>query len=458
MVGDPGTASEKIQNLCPKDKTEGLLSPRKEWNLILNFLNIRTILAPTILTKIRETTMSGYDRRDFLRTSVLTSTGALLSLSGLSQTSHATAQTSSVDKGVIKRKLGKTGLELPIVSFGVMRADNPALVKAALDAGIILFDTAHGYQRGRNEEMLGEVLKDRPRDSYVLATKVPPEDVDNRTGTLRSGSTAKAFLDKLDISLRRLKLDYVDILYVHNISTREGVFFPAMLEAIQTAKKSGKAKHVGLSTHKNEPEVIRAAVESGEYEVVLTSVNFKQDHYSDVKAAIAEAAKAGVGIVAMKTMAGGFHDRERQQPINCKAALKFVLNDENVTTAIPGNTNFDHLTANVSVNYDLAMTDQERADLAVGKSETGLYCQGCEHCAPGCPKGLPIPDIMRAYMYTYGYAQPELAHALMTSLDLPDNPCSACSSCSAVCVKGFDIAQRISDIGRITNVPVEFLS
>ena len=70
--------------------------------------------------------------------------------------------------------------------------------------------------------------------------------------------------------------------------------------------------------------VIQAAIDSGVYEVVLTSVNFKQDHYPAVKEAIAKAAKAGIGIVAMKTMAGGFHDKERKQPINCKAALKFV--------------------------------------------------------------------------------------------------------------------------------------
>jgi uncharacterized protein len=362
------------------------------------------------------------------------------------------------EKKFITRKLGKTGIEVPIVSFGVMRADNPALVKAALDAGIVLFDTAHGYQRGKNEEMLGEVLKDHPRDSFVLATKVQPEETDNRTGEIKAGSTAKAFLEKFDISLKRLKLDYVDILYVHSISSKDGAKFPAMLEALQTAKKSGKARHVGLSTHKNEPEVIQAAIESGVYEVVLSAINFKQDYYPKLKEAIANAAKAGIGIVAMKTMAGGFHDKERKQPINCKAALKFVLQDENVTTAIPGNTNFDHLNMNMSVNTDLKLTDEEKADLLLGKSQGGLYCQGCEHCVPNCPKGLPIPDIMRAYMYTYGYREPEMAHALLSTLDLPKLPCSDCSLCGAVCAKGFDISARIKDVSRLTEVPVEFLS
>jgi uncharacterized protein len=402
--------------------------------------------------------MNSYDRRHFLKSSLLGTSGAILASAALGQVGTVNAQSSSPTAKFIKRKLGKTGIELPIVSFGVMRADNPALVKAALDAGIVMFDTAHGYQRGRNEEMLGEVLKDQKRDSFVLATKVQPEEKDNKTGLLKPGSTAKALLDKFDISLKRLKLDYVDILYVHDISCREAALFPAMLEAVQEAKKSGKAKHVGFSTHRNEPEAIQAAIESGIYEVVLTSVNFKQDHYSQVKEAIAKAAKAGIGIVAMKTMAGGFHDKERTKPINCKAALKFVLQDENITTAIPGNTNFDHLAANISVNSDLAMTDEEKASLMLGKSESGLYCQGCEHCVPNCPKGLPIPDIMRAYMYTYGYRQPDMAQSLLRSLDLQANPCNDCGHCTSVCTKGFNVAEKIADVSRLVNVPDEFLS
>jgi aryl-alcohol dehydrogenase-like predicted oxidoreductase len=204
--------------------------------------------------------------------------------------------------------------------------------------------------------MLGGVLKDHPRDSFVVSTKVEPENYDKKTGAFGPGVTSKAFLDKFDISLKRLNMDYVDILYVHNIMTRETALFPAMLEAVTSAKKAGKAKHVGLSTHRNEPDVIQAAIDSGVYEVVLTSINYKQEHFEKVKGAISKAAQAGLGIVAMKTMAGGFHDKERTKPINCKAALKYVLQDENITTAIPGITNFDHLAMNAGVNHDLTLT------------------------------------------------------------------------------------------------------
>jgi predicted aldo/keto reductase-like oxidoreductase len=398
------------------------------------------------------------DRRSFLRTSLFGGASAFLASTSVASSSLKNIGDEAKEKPSIRRKLGKTSIELPIVSFGVMRADNPALVQAAIKEGMVYYDTAHGYQNGKNEEMLGEVFKDLPRDSFVISTKVPPEETDKITGKLTSASTSKAFLEKLDISLKRLKMDYVDILYVHALSTRDAVLFPEMLEAVTLAKKSGKARHVGVSTHKNEPEVILTAIDSGVYEVVLTSVNYKQGHYAEVKSAIEAAGKAGLGIVAMKTMAGGFHDKERKQPINCKAALKFVMQNENITTAIPGITNFDQLAVNASVNHDLILTTDEQVDLAVGKSEGGLYCQGCERCIPNCPKGLPIPDIMRAYMYAYGYSNSRQAQELLTSLRLPGNPCGDCSHCSATCAKNFSISERVTDVMRLTVVPEEFLS
>ncbi|MBN2244775.1 MAG: aldo/keto reductase, partial [Candidatus Aminicenantes bacterium] len=90
------------------------------------------------------------------------------------------------ERKFIYRTLGNTGIKLPVVSMGVMNADNPNLVAAALDAGIVMLDTAWGYQRGNNEKMIGEVIKDRPRDSFVIATKVPGMPRDRRTGLFTS--------------------------------------------------------------------------------------------------------------------------------------------------------------------------------------------------------------------------------------------------------------------------------
>ncbi len=358
----------------------------------------------------------------------------------------------------IVRTLGRTGLKIPVVSMGVMNADNPAVVQAALDSGIFMLDTAHGYQRGRNEEMIGQVVKGRPRDSYMIATKVPGPSRERSFQGLDPEALQKAYLEKFDLSLKRLGLDHVEILYLHNNSTREDVQNPAIVEALQKAKKAGKARFVGITTHSNEPAVIRATVEAKAYDVILTAYNFRQDYRDDLRKAVAEAAAAGIGVVAMKTQAGTFWDKERQQPINMRAALKWVLNDPNVTTAIPGFTTFDQLKEDLTVMADLKLSAEDLKDLRLGEQVAGLYCQQCGQCVSGCPKALPIPSMMRSYMYAYGYRNLQAAHELVGSLDVPENPCGSCASCTAVCAKGFDIADRVRDIARLRAVPGDFLA
>jgi predicted aldo/keto reductase-like oxidoreductase len=410
--------------------------------------------------------MAGKDnelrRRSFLKTGLtgLAAFGAapgMIKATALGPDGTAQAAGTAGAKPIV-RTLGKTGLRIPVVSMGVMNADNPAVVRAALDAGIIMLDTAHGYQRGRNEEMIGQVVADRPRDSYMIATKVPGPQRDRTMQSLTGEALQKAFLDMFDTSLRRLGLDHVEILYLHNNTAPEHVQNADMIEALQKAKKAGKARFIGITTHGNEPAVIRATTETKAYDVILTAYNFKQDHRDEVRKAVAEAAAAGLGIVAMKTQAGVYWDKEKQQKINMRAALKWVLNDPHVTTAIPGFTTFDQLNEDFSVVGDITLTPEDLKDLRLGEQAAGLYCQQCGQCLSGCAKGLPIPELMRSYMYAYGYRNLRAAHELVGSLDIAANPCGSCASCTAVCAKGFDVADRVRDISRLRAMPGDFFA
>jgi len=358
----------------------------------------------------------------------------------------------------IVRTLGKTGLKVPVVSMGVMNADNPAVVQAALDGGIVLLDTAWGYQRGRNEQMIGQVVKGRARDAFMIATKVPGPNRDRSMQGLDAAALEQNFLGKFDECLTRLGLDHVEILYLHNNTDPEHVQNPVIIGALQKAKKAGKARFIGITTHGNEPDVIRATIATKAYDVILTAYNFRQDYREDMRKAVAEATAAGLGVVAMKTQAGAYWDKEKQQPINMRAALKWVLNDPNVTTAIPGFTTFDQLKEDLTVMTDLTLTAEDLKDLRLGEQVAGLYCQQCGQCLSGCTKSLPIPDLMRSYMYAYGYRNLGLAHELVGSLDVAEDPCGSCASCSAVCAKGFDIADRVRDISRLRAVPGDFFA
>lgn len=408
--------------------------------------------------EMKETKRIG--RRSFIKAGASSLVGAAVLPSFLKGDNRGATPGSGKRENFIYRKLGKTGFELPIVSMGVMNAENPNLVAAALDAGIVHLDTAHGYQKGKNEEMIGEVVKDRGRDSFVVATKVGYPTKNRDTGLYLPDITMDTFQKEFDVSLKRLGLEYVDILYLHSLWKREAVFFEPGLEFLKKAKKEGKTRFVGFTTHRNESEVIEAAVESGAYDVILTAYNFKQKNRAELQKAIAKAAEAGIGIVAMKTQAGVYWDEEKQQPINMKAALKWALQNENIHTSIPGMTTFDQLETDISVMEDLTLTSEEIKDLRSDGSQTmaGLYCQQCDICRGQCPEDVDIPAYMRSYMYAYGYRNTGLAQETLSGVEVSSLPCSNCTSCGVRCTMGFDVRGKILDIMRIKDIPREFLT
>ena len=109
------------------------------------------------------------NRRDFLRLSAVAGAGAMIGPPATALALHVTSANKVNEFPV--RTLGRTGMKVPVLSMGVMRADNPNVVRAAYNSGITHFDTANGYQNGRNEEMLGNFFKDKPRNSFTIATK-----------------------------------------------------------------------------------------------------------------------------------------------------------------------------------------------------------------------------------------------------------------------------------------------
>jgi len=396
--------------------------------------------------------MKNINRRNFLISGVAGAAAVVAS----SKSAYALLPDRDESK-IICRTLGKTGIMVPVVSMGVMRADNPSLVKACLDNGIFHFDTANGYQGGRNEQMLGELFREYPRDSFNIGTKVQPAGMERTTGNPTAETTAEDFLQKFEVSMERLQLVYVDILYMHSVSSTEMVNHKDIVKAMLKLKSDGRVKFIGISTHSNEPKVINAMVEAGIWDVVLTRYNFNLSYLDELNASIDRAAKAGMGIVAMKTMAGGFFDRERTKPINTTAALKWVLRNPNIHTSVPGMTSFDMLEENLGVLVNIEMTEQEKRDVLMAMNEPGLFCTTCNNCLGSCKKGLPVPDLMRAYMYAYGYSNIEKAHTLLSDLDLGPDPCGNCTDCDIDCTKRFDIREKIGDISRLTGVPQDFI-
>ncbi|MFC2163582.1 aldo/keto reductase [Acidobacteriota bacterium] len=395
-------------------------------------------------------------RRDFLKNGVTGLAGVVVVPTILKKGSNTFGSVKKEGK-FIYRTLGKTGIKLPLVSMGTY--DATGVTKAALDAGIVHIDTSADYNEGNDERMFGEVFKSRPRDSYVIGTSIGMWQF-RKAEQIKEAITPQKLRDYIEGSLERLALDYIDIYYLGGIMHKEIALYEPYVKILKEYKKAGKLRWLGVTTHANEPEIIRTCTDSGIYDVVLTAQNFRKKNKDEITEAVAYAAGKGIGIVAMKTQAGVYWDRrEKKKLINMKAALKWVLQDENIHTAIPSFKTVEHMNELLSVMENLELTPQEKADLQPEQSTlaTGMFCSQCEECLPQCPADLDIPTLMRSYMYAFGYNSPYKARKTLDHLDLASVPCNDCTTCSVICSSGFDVKGKIADITRIKDVPIEFL-
>lgn len=397
--------------------------------------------------------MENNNRRQFLKKSFIGLSGAALLPANISL-----GRGKSTPPQLPFRTLGKTGINIPLISMGTSDATASGFIRAAYEAGIKVFFSATYYGEGNNEKLVGEGLKGLPRDSFVIGTAVPPDGLDQRTGKFISNFDPQAYIKKADESLKRFGIDYVDFLLFPYAGKRETVLNKSVLKAMEQFKKQGKTRFVGIASHSDTEEALQAAADSGIYELAMIAYNFKIKNKESLDAAIARAAIAGVGIVAMKTTAGAA-DSKSGLPLNTDAALKWALQNKNISSIVSGMSSLEELQKNLAMIKDLKMSGQELKDLDLAglNLKNGIYCQQCKKCIPQCPNKLDIPTIMRSYMYAYGYKNTAQAWHTMAAVDIQDNPCGKCTSCNINCTAGFDIKNKILDISRLKDVPADFI-
>jgi len=354
---------------------------------------------------------------------------------------------------VVRRTLGKTGIELPVVSMGVMNADMPGLVRAAYEMGVRHFDTAANYQFGRNETMVGSVIRELgARDAVTIATKGHTRQ--QRRG-LSAADSKKKLLAAFEGSLRRLATDYVDILYIHDVSSADDMNEPGAREALEEFRRSGRARFVGVSTHTNMADVLEEAASGGFYDVVLASYNFTMADDAKLDAALRNAAAKGVGVVGMKALAGGDrwpNDDTRagwSRETITRACLKWALRDERVATVIPGFTTREQLELDFSVARDLALTRDEKRFLADNKVKLGMgFCRQCGACLASCPRGADVPSLVRTHMYAAQYGNLFAARAALDAIEPGRGleACRSCGECEALCAHAVAVPRRIEEL------------
>jgi aryl-alcohol dehydrogenase-like predicted oxidoreductase len=370
-------------------------------------------------------------RRDFLRMMGAAAGVAVgATLPGIPP--GTSAATSPPADGLERRPLGKTGFQVRTIGFGAMTTRDPEVIRFAVDRGVDYVDTAARYMNGENERIVGRALAG-VRDKVVLATKAKIGTVDE-------------MILSAENSLRSLKTDVIDLLQLHNLSTEAEVTDERAREAFQKLIDQGKVRAAGVTTHSGQEAVLRAVEKHGFYKTVLVGYNFRSD--TGVAATVKEAlgmsqglsntiravAASGIGVIAMKTQAGGYASPPGGMSPH-QAALAWVLANPGVTLAIPGMTSYAQVEENLGARgRRFALADRialGRYALEIGDRHCGL----CGACGGVCPNGVEVPNVLRALTYLEGYREADLARSAYGSLPAGRNAaaCGDCRECLVAC-------------------------
>jgi len=321
-----------------------------------------------------------------------------------------------------KRKLGKTGVEVSILNLGGMfdTINNQLLLKQALKWGVTYWDTAESYGNGLSEEGMGRFFARNPeaRKEIFLVTKLVPEK-----GNLT---------ERLNKSLKRLQTDHVDLFFIHAITGINNIK-PAYKDWAAEMKQAGKIKFFGFSTHTNMADCLAGAAKLDWIDAAMFTYNFRVMADPKLKAAMDACEKAGIGLVAMKSMAGGpgpskiastakldMAERFLKRGFTDKQAkLKVIWENPQIASLCSQMPNLTILMANVAAARDqvkLAREEFESLRQYALETQAG-YCAGCGHlCQAAVGGAVPVNEVMRSLMYHQYYGEPELARETFAGL------------------------------------------
>ena len=328
------------------------------------------------------------------------------------------------------RILGKTGLKVSRMGFGgipIQRTDAEgakAVIRYLMEQGVNYIDTARGYTV--SEEFLGYALEGI-RDKFVIATK-------------SMARTKEAMAADIDISLRNLRTDYIDLYQVHNATAAdvEKVIAPGgALEALQEAKAAGKIGHIGITAHSL--DTFKLALEMDWVETIMFPYNIVETQGEEL---IRQCTEKNIGFIDMKPLAGGAIE-------NATLALRFLRDNENVTVVIPGMAEIREAEQNVAAMANTApLTAEELEEMDRIRKDLGThFCRRCNYCAP-CSVGISIPAmfLMEGYLSRYGLA--DWAIMRYNGMGKTASECIECGVCETRCPYGLPIREMLKSVAQ----------
>jgi predicted aldo/keto reductase-like oxidoreductase len=365
-----------------------------------------------------------WSRREFLKAAGAMGMAPLFaSPSSLANASGKRTKETLATGIVPTRPFGKTGVDVSILSLGgsLTFTSRQRLLRQAFKAGVTYWDTAASYSGGDSEEGIGKYFSKYPedREKVFLVTKSDS----NKSGMMT---------DSLNESLERMKTSYIDLYFLHGISSTRGLN-DRVRKWAEREKGKGKIRFFGFSTHRNMEECMIDGAKLGWIDGIMMTYNYRLTHTDQMKAAVDACVEAGIGLTAMKTQAGWSWKRETEPAIELKeqflekgfseeqAKLKAVWENPHIASICSHMPNLKILMSNVAAALDkvtLSYQDMRLLEQYAHETASG-YCAGCANICESTVNGhVPVSDVMRYLMYCRSYGDRDRARALFNELPL----------------------------------------
>lgn len=356
---------------------------------------------------------------------------------------------------MLYRPLGKTGKDISVISFGGMRFSEPEnrqksseTILYAYEQGINYFDTAPLYCDDRSENIFGQALCQLPRESFYVSSKCSQD----------KGEDLRKSLER---SLRRLKVEQIDFLYIWHLMNPEdweGRKQGGAIEAALQAQEEGLIGHLFCSSHM-EGKGLAKVLDENIFEGVLLGYNAINFPYRQT--AVEQAGQQGIGVVTMNPLGGGLIPQNPEHFAFLKTAntdnvvsgaLQFNLSHPAITTALVGFANTQEIDQAVEVvDTFIPYNKHQQQTLQTHiKASFAGFCTGCGYCLP-CPVDIPIPKYLDSYnqiILTDGDKQAALNRYKMHWDITPQQAkeCIACGACEERCTQHLPIIQRLAEL------------
>ncbi len=365
-------------------------------------------------------------------------------------------------KGLKLSALGMGCMRLPLVDGDDAKIDEQAtrdMVAYAMEKGVNYYDTAWGYHGGTSETVMGEVLKDYPRESFYLATKFPGYDLANMDKVV----------EIFNKQLEKLQVEYFDFYLIHNVCEKNIDDYldesHGIMAYLLEQKAAGRIRHLGFSAHGDIPVMRRFLEKYGEHmEFCQIQLNWLDWEFQNAKGKIELLNEYHLPVWVMEPVRGGklaTLDEEHEQRLRAlrpeasmaEWAFRFLQTLPEVCVTLSGMSNFDQLKENIATfEEDKPLGNEEMgALLGVASDMLGkqtVPCTACHYCTPHCPQGLDIPRLLELYnQYLLTGKGDFIAPMVLSTFPEDKQPgaCIGCGSCAAVCPQGIDIPGALAD-------------